>query len=75
VRALESPAPVELDDLALLDQVVDYYHRTLKTWREALAYLKKRPGCGGRCGCASFDETAIAPNVGHPSPRSFARLC
>ncbi|MFL9906668.1 CHC2 zinc finger domain-containing protein [Paraburkholderia sp. RL17-337-BIB-A] len=42
VRALESPVSVEVDDAALLDQVVDYYHQTLKSSPEALAYLEKR---------------------------------
>ncbi len=42
VRVL--PAPVELDasDHQLMLQVVEYYHATLKTSPEALAYLKKR---------------------------------
>ncbi|MFL9906672.1 CHC2 zinc finger domain-containing protein [Paraburkholderia sp. RL17-337-BIB-A] len=42
VRALESPVSVEVDDAALLDQVVDYYHQTLKSSPEAPAYLEKR---------------------------------
>ncbi|EIF35337.1 DNA primase [Burkholderia sp. Ch1-1] len=42
VRALESPVSVEVDDAALLDQVVDYYHQSLKSSPEALAYLEKR---------------------------------
>ncbi|MHB1587434.1 MAG: CHC2 zinc finger domain-containing protein [Acidiferrobacteraceae bacterium] len=36
VRALD------VDDQALLNQVIDYYHATLKTSPEALAYLKAR---------------------------------
>jgi DNA primase catalytic core len=38
------PAPVALDadDQALLNQVIDYYHQTLKQSPEALAYLKSR---------------------------------
>jgi DNA primase len=38
------PAPVSLgsDDRELLGQVVDYYHATLKTSPEALAYLQRR---------------------------------
>lgn len=38
------PAPVvsEADDHALLGQVIDYYHATLKQSPEALAYLQKR---------------------------------
>jgi DNA primase len=38
-------APVvggEVDDAAALEQVVDYYHATLKTSLEALAYLRSR---------------------------------
>jgi DNA primase len=42
VRALASPVSVNVDDAALLDQVVDYYHETLKALPEALAYLEKR---------------------------------
>ncbi|MFL9951685.1 CHC2 zinc finger domain-containing protein [Paraburkholderia agricolaris] len=42
VRALESPVSAEVDDAALLDQVVDYYHQSLKSSPEALAYLEKR---------------------------------
>ncbi|QIE27538.1 CHC2 zinc finger domain-containing protein [Caballeronia sp. SBC2] len=42
VRVLESPVSVSADDAALLDQVVDYYHQTLKGSPEALAYLEKR---------------------------------
>lgn len=38
------PAPVipDADDHALLNQVIDYYHATLKQSPEALAYLQKR---------------------------------
>jgi len=42
VRALVSPVSASADDAALLDQVVDYYHETLKGSPEALAYLEKR---------------------------------
>jgi DNA primase len=42
VRALASPVSVNADAAALLDQVVDYYHETLKSSPEALAYLEKR---------------------------------
>lgn len=42
VRALPSPVTVDSDDAALLAQVVDYYHQTLKGDAEALAYLEKR---------------------------------
>src|SRR5579863_2107184 len=42
VRALESPVSVSADDAALMAQVVDYYHQTLKASPEALAYLEKR---------------------------------
>ncbi|RQY08618.1 toprim domain-containing protein, partial [Burkholderia stagnalis] len=42
VRALPSPVTAESDDTALLAQVVDYYHQTLKGDAEALAYLEKR---------------------------------
>ncbi len=42
VRALPPPVTAEADDRALLGQVVDYYHQTLKASPEALAYLKAR---------------------------------
>ncbi|MFC6944560.1 toprim domain-containing protein [Paraburkholderia dipogonis] len=42
VRALPSPVSVGADDVALLEQVVDYYHQTLKNSPEAMAYLEKR---------------------------------
>ena len=42
VRVLEAPVSVEADDQALLNQVVDYYHETLKASPEAQAYLKTR---------------------------------
>ena len=42
VRALGAPVAIDADDQALLNQVVDYYHDTLKTSPEALAYLKAR---------------------------------
>ncbi len=42
VRALDAPVSLDADDQALLNQVIDYYHNTLKTSPEALAYLKSR---------------------------------
>lgn len=42
VRRLPAPVAVDADDQALLDQVVGYYHETLKQSPEALAYLKAR---------------------------------
>jgi DNA primase catalytic core len=42
VRALPPPVTLDADDRALLVQVVDYYHQTLKTSPEALAYLQSR---------------------------------
>lgn len=42
VRALDAPVAFDADDQALLNQVVDYYHATLKASPEALAYLKAR---------------------------------
>jgi DNA primase catalytic core len=41
-RALASPLAFDADDRALLAQVVDYYHRTLKASPEALDYLAAR---------------------------------
>ncbi len=42
VRKLPCPLDPEADDVALLDQVVDYYSETLQSNAEAMAYLKKR---------------------------------
>ncbi|HWU55043.1 MAG TPA: CHC2 zinc finger domain-containing protein, partial [Rhizomicrobium sp.] len=42
VRALPPPVSMDADDQALLDQVTDYYHQTLKASPEALAYLAAR---------------------------------
>lgn len=42
LRALPLPVSPDADDQALLDQVIDYYHETLKRSPEALAYLKAR---------------------------------
>ena len=42
VRRLPPPVEFDAEDHELLAQVVAYYHATLKTSPEALAYLKKR---------------------------------
>jgi DNA primase catalytic core len=42
VRRLAPPVALDADDQALLAQVVDYYHETLKQSPEALAYLAAR---------------------------------
>jgi DNA primase len=42
VRALPAPVAFDADDQRLLNQVIDYYHQTLKQSPEALAYLKSR---------------------------------
>jgi len=42
VRALPTPVPADGDDQAVLDQVVAFYHQTLKQAPEALAYLAAR---------------------------------
>ncbi len=42
VRALEAPVALDVDEQVLLNQVIDYYHETLKTSPEALAYLQTR---------------------------------
>jgi len=39
---LAAPVALGADDQALLNQVIDYYHQTLKQSPEALAYLKSR---------------------------------
>jgi DNA primase len=48
VRALPAPVALDADEQTLLDQVIDYYHATLKQSPEALAYLQARGiGIGG----------------------------
>ena len=42
VPKLPAPVSLEADDQALLNQVIDYYHATLKQSPEALTYLKAR---------------------------------
>jgi DNA primase catalytic core len=42
VRKLTAPVAADADDTALLDQVLGYYHETLKQSPEALAYLQAR---------------------------------
>jgi DNA primase catalytic core len=42
VRTLPPPVSLDADDRALLLQVLDYYHQTLKQSPEALAYLQSR---------------------------------
>ncbi len=42
VRALPPPVSFDADDQALLDQVIGYYHQTLKQSPDALAYLQAR---------------------------------
>jgi DNA primase catalytic core len=42
VPKLAAPVVPDADDQALLDQVIDYYHATLKASAEALAYLERR---------------------------------
>jgi DNA primase catalytic core len=42
VRTLPPPVSFDADDQALLNQVVDYYHETLKQSPEALDYLRAR---------------------------------
>jgi DNA primase catalytic core len=42
VRKLAAPVTMGAEDQVLLNQVVSYYHETLKTVPEALAYLKAR---------------------------------
>ena len=42
VRKLAAPVAFDADDAALLGQVVDYYHETLKASAEGLEYLRAR---------------------------------
>jgi DNA primase len=51
VRALPPPVAFDADDQLLLNQVIDYYHDTLKQSPEALSYLEGR----GIVGAARID--------------------
>ena len=42
VRKLPAPVRIEADDRELLEEIVGYYHETLKQSPEALQYLEKR---------------------------------
>lgn len=42
VRALPAPVALDADEQTLMDQVIGYYHQTLKDSPEALAYLEAR---------------------------------
>jgi len=42
VRRLPSPVSLDVEDRQLLNQVIGYYHDTLKQSPEALAYLAQR---------------------------------
>ena len=42
VRKLDSPVTTDADDQAMLRQVIEYYHQTLKQEPEAQIYLRKR---------------------------------
>jgi DNA primase catalytic core len=42
VRKLDAPVALDADEQVLLNQVIDYYHETLKSSPEALAYLQTR---------------------------------
>lgn len=55
VRALPAPVEFDADDQGLLNQVVGYYHETLKQSPEALAYLESR----GLVGAAATEAIAV----------------
>jgi DNA primase catalytic core len=42
VRRLPAPVSLDADEQRLLDEAIDYYHQTLKSSPEALAYLEAR---------------------------------
>jgi DNA primase catalytic core len=42
IKTLEAPLAFDADEQALLNQVIDYYHATLKRSPEALVYLESR---------------------------------
>src|ERR1700739_978918 len=54
VRSLAAPVAFDAADAQLLGQVADYYHATLKTSPEALAYLESR-GIAGAAAAEAID--------------------
>jgi DNA primase len=46
-QKLPTPLSNQAEDQDLLSQVIDYYHETLKSDAEGLAYLEKRGLSGG----------------------------
>jgi DNA primase len=59
VRALDALVAFDADDLMLLNQVIDYYHNTLKQSPEALSYLEGRGIVG-----AALDEAIHTFHLG-----------
>jgi DNA primase len=53
-RVLAAPVAFDADDWALMNQVAQYYHATLKSAPEALAYLQAR-GFAGESAMAAID--------------------
>jgi DNA primase len=62
VRALPAPVTPDADDAALLDQIVGYYHETLKASPEALAYLEAR----GTDHPEAMDKFHLPPGLRQP---------
>lgn len=54
VRKLPAPVSLDADDQKLLNQVIDYYHQSLKQSPEALAYLESR-GIAGSAATEAID--------------------
>jgi DNA primase catalytic core len=69
VRALAAPVTFDADDAALLNQVADYYHATLKQSPEALAYLEARGLTG-----AATSEAIDAFKLGYANRTLGLRL-
>ena len=60
VPKLPAPLAFDADDQALLNQVIDYYHQTLRTSPEALAYLA-HPDLAGVIICPSNPFLSVDP--------------
>ena len=69
VRKLDAPVEFDAGDQALLSQVIDYYHETLKRSPEALAYLEARGLVG-----AARDEAIAAFQLGFANRTLGLRL-
>ncbi len=73
VRKLSTPLDREADDQKLLNQVIDFYHDTLKQSPEALAYLDKR-GLGSQEAIDRFKLGFANRTLGYRLPQANRKV-